>query len=46
MSWFVYVIRLNDQYTQIERDRIISGLRRHDIGAANYFPPIHLQGDD
>ena len=27
----------------VERDRIITGMRRHDIGAANYFPCIHLQ---
>jgi perosamine synthetase len=43
MSWFVFVVRLNDQYTQVERDRIITGLRRHDVGASNYFPCIHLQ---
>lgn len=43
MSWFVFVVRLNDTYTYVERDRIITGLRRHDIGAANYFPCIHLQ---
>jgi perosamine synthetase len=42
MSWFVYVVRLNDQFTSEDRDNIIEGLRRHDIGAANYFPPIHL----
>jgi perosamine synthetase len=42
-SWFVFVIRLTDQYTCVERDRIITGLRRHDIGSANYFPCIHLQ---
>lgn len=43
MSWFVFVVRMSDQYAQVERDRIISGLRRHEIGAANYFPSIHLQ---
>ena len=25
-----------------DRDSIIQGLRRHDVGAANYFPPIPL----
>jgi len=44
MSWFVFVVRMSDQYGQVERNRIISGLRRHEIGAANYFPCIHLQG--
>lgn len=43
MSWFVFVVRLASAYKQEERDRIIQGLRRHDIGAADYFPCIHLQ---
>lgn len=43
MSWFVYVIRLSDRFTFFDRDTIIDGLRRHDVGASNYFPPIHLQ---
>lgn len=42
-SWFVFVVRLTADYTRIERDRIIEGLRRHEIGASNYFPCIHLQ---
>jgi perosamine synthetase len=40
MSWFVYVVRLNDQFTAEDREYIIQGLRRHDVGASNYFPPI------
>jgi len=43
MSWFVFVARLGPMYTREERDRIVAGLRRHDIGAADYFPCIHLQ---
>lgn len=43
MSWFVFVVRLSDQYTADERDRIIEGMHRHDVGAAPYFPCIHLQ---
>lgn len=43
MSWFVFVVRLSATYTREERDRIIAGMRRHDIGAADYFPCIHLQ---
>jgi perosamine synthetase len=42
-SWFVYVVRLAPEYDRAARDRIIAGLRRHDIGCSNYFPPIHLQ---
>jgi perosamine synthetase len=43
MSWFVFVTRLSDQYTAEERDRVIAGMHRHDVGAASYFPCIHLQ---
>ncbi|MCK4871898.1 MAG: DegT/DnrJ/EryC1/StrS family aminotransferase [Phycisphaerales bacterium] len=43
MSWFVFVVRLASDFTAQERDRIIADMRRHDIGAANYFPPIHHQ---
>ena len=42
-SWFVYVVRLAPHYDRAARDRIITGMRRHDIGCSNYFPPIHLQ---
>ncbi len=42
-SWFVFVVRLTDLYGSTERDRILQGLRRHDIGTSNYFPCIHLQ---
>lgn len=43
MSWFVYVVRLTNEYSSEERDRIMAGMRRHDIGCADYFPCIHLQ---
>lgn len=43
MSWFVFVVRLSTEYGEHERDRILRGLRNHDIGCANYFPCIHLQ---
>ena len=43
MSWFVFVLRLSDQYTAEERDRIIEGMHRHEVGGAPYFPCIHLQ---
>ncbi|MGI9014345.1 MAG: DegT/DnrJ/EryC1/StrS family aminotransferase [Phycisphaerales bacterium] len=42
MSWFVYVVRLTNQFSRFERDEIIAGLRRHEIGASDYFPPIPL----
>lgn len=43
MSWFVFVIRMSHQFTRLERNRIIKGLRRHEVGTSNYFPCIHLQ---
>ncbi len=42
-SWFVFVVRLSNRFTVTARNRILAGLRRHDVGCANYFPPIHLQ---
>ncbi|MEM1331757.1 MAG: DegT/DnrJ/EryC1/StrS family aminotransferase [Planctomycetota bacterium] len=43
MSWFVFVVRLAAGYGVEERDRVIRGLRTHEVGAADYFPCIHLQ---
>lgn len=43
MSWFVFVVRLASEYTREERDRVIAGLRRHEVGSTDYFPCIHLQ---
>jgi perosamine synthetase len=43
MRWFVFVVRLCDLYGRVERDRIITGMRRHEVGASNYFPCIHMQ---
>lgn len=43
MSWFVFVVRLSDRFNEAERDRIIEGMHRHEVGAAPYFPCIHLQ---
>jgi perosamine synthetase len=43
MSWFVFVVRLAPSYTVEERDRVIRGLRIHEVGVADYFPCIHLQ---
>jgi perosamine synthetase len=43
MSWFVFVVRLAPSYSAEERDRVIAGLRRQDIGSSDYFPCIHLQ---
>jgi perosamine synthetase len=43
MSWFVFVVRLNDLFEIGERDQAMRMLREEGIGCNNYFPPIHLQ---
>ncbi|MBZ5603500.1 MAG: DegT/DnrJ/EryC1/StrS family aminotransferase [Acidobacteriia bacterium] len=43
MSWFVYVVRLQDEFTREDRDRALESLRGEGIGCSNYFSPIHLQ---
>ncbi|CAA9377818.1 MAG: Aminotransferase, DegT/DnrJ/EryC1/StrS family, partial [uncultured Phycisphaerae bacterium] len=43
MSWFVFVVRLNDLFDPGERDEVIRLLRAEGVGCSNYFPPIHLQ---
>ena len=44
MSWFVYIIRLNDQkFSRKDRDKIIEKLNNKGISCRDYFPPIHLE---
>jgi len=43
IAWFVMVVRLSDDYSQQDRDRILSGLREAGVACSNYFTPIHLQ---
>jgi perosamine synthetase len=43
MSWFVFVVRLNDLFEPGDRDVVMRELRAEGIGCNNYFPPIHLQ---
>ncbi len=43
ISWFVYVVKLSDDYTEADRAGMISKLRERGIGCSNYFAPIHLQ---
>lgn len=43
MSWFVFVVRLRDEFTQADRDRVLHDLRNVGIQCSNYFTPIHLQ---
>jgi perosamine synthetase len=43
ISWFVYVIRLGMQFTQLHRDWIVREMHLRGIGVGRYFAPIHLQ---
>ena len=43
LSWFVFVVRLNDLFEPGDRDQVMQDLREEGIGCNNYFPPIHLQ---
>lgn len=43
MSWFVFVIRLTDEFSQAQRDRLLKLLADNGIGCNAYFAPIHLQ---
>lgn len=43
MSWFVFVIKLADDYSEEDRGNKIGQLRERGIGCSNYFAPIHLQ---
>ena len=43
ISWFVFVIRLADRYTQAQRDRLLTMMTQRGIQVNNYFPPVYLQ---
>jgi perosamine synthetase len=43
ISWFVYVIRLSESFTRVQRDAILKMMTEHRIGCGRYFAPIHLQ---
>ena len=42
MSWFVFVVRLTEEFTMEQRDRILQQMRSRNIQVSNYFPPVHL----
>ena len=43
LSWFVYVVRLADTFSQDQRDAIARMLHQRGIGCGRYFAPIHTQ---
>ncbi len=43
ISWFVYVVRLNERFSATDRDRIVQEMASQGIACGRYFAPIHLQ---
>jgi len=43
ISWFVFVIRLNENYTREHRDAILKEMISKGVQVSNYFTPVHLQ---
>jgi len=43
VSWFVFVVRLKEQFTLEHRDNILKSMNEQGIQVGNYFPPVHLQ---
>jgi perosamine synthetase len=43
VNWFVYVIRLAEQYTQADRDAVMKAMLEAGVQVSNYFTPVHLQ---
>lgn len=43
LSWFVYVVKLNEKFAGAKRDKIIKDMASADVQCSNYFQPIHLQ---
>lgn len=43
ISWFVFVVRLADCFTQEQRGQILQAMRARGVQVSNYFPPVHLQ---
>ncbi len=43
MSWFVFVVRLTEQFYLEQRNLILQQMRERQIQVGDYFPPVHLQ---
>ncbi|MGA9507193.1 MAG: DegT/DnrJ/EryC1/StrS family aminotransferase [Candidatus Sulfotelmatobacter sp.] len=43
ISWFVYVVRLHERFSRVERDTILKHFALAEIGCGRYFAPIHMQ---
>jgi len=43
VNWFVFVVRLADNFTLQQRDDILQAMKDYGIQVKNYFPPVLLQ---
>ena len=43
VCWFAFVVRLNDDFTQAQRDFVVEEMAKRGIGCGRYFAPIHRQ---
>jgi len=43
INWFVFVVRLANEFSARQRDRILEEMKSNGIQVGNYFPPVHLQ---
>ncbi len=43
ISWFVFVVRLRERFTRIQRDAVLKHFASTGIGCGRYFAPIHMQ---
>ncbi len=43
ISWFVFVVRLAEEFSIEQRNRVLKGMTERGIQVGNYFPPVHLQ---
>jgi perosamine synthetase len=43
VSWFVFVVRLAEQFGIEQRDRLLVQMKQQGIQVSDYFPPVHLQ---
>jgi perosamine synthetase len=43
ISWFVYVVRLQERFTGAQRDAVLKAFASAEVGCGRYFAPIHMQ---
>ena len=42
ISWFVFVVRMTENFSLEQRNRILEKMSNKGIQVSNYFPPVHL----